>query len=258
MRFEVLEIIDGTTPEETTEFMEEIKREITNYTPLKQKVKDLPLLHSNYDFFQQMVTLSEHTIGLIETKKCEKVLVARDESGNRLMSMCIFKRVGDSQFHLDITKSIATYFLYQDLGFTYPKRLSIRMHEEALCITGATIIYAPPLQHMLNILREHFQWIEVPRKETTDYSTFFQSPKELEEIKTHWPRDFFCVYVYRFWADDSRLPEPIPLSEKNPLKQIIDRKQQISHSYKNANEKEKEISLSERNGDPVTREGCCD
>lgn len=151
------------------------------------------------EFFKTMLEILSNSIHQIRNKLCDYVYVFRDKDNNRLLSMCVFRKIKDSQFHMNITKSIKTSLLYLSKNQSFPKDLSIQIHIEASRFTDARYIYAPPLEPMLTILKNNFEWERLPKIGLlTDYSLYFNQD-ECTYIQRFWPNDFVGIYVYRFF-----------------------------------------------------------
>lgn len=177
---------------------EEMKGEVFKYKEQAQQGNQM---------LQTMLMMTNHTICCIENILCRYIITLSDDDNNRLISMCIYDRIADSQFHLNITKSVATWMKYKDDGLEYPKGLALSLHQVALSITGATWAFAPPLPTMRDILlhaKDKGTWRveEVPRvvgnEETADFSPYFSNPEDIASTYRYWPMDYGMTPVYRF------------------------------------------------------------
>jgi hypothetical protein len=161
----------------------------------------LEKIHNNKNLFPIMLELISDTIRYIKNKLCEYIIVFRDKNGHRLLSMCVCKKIRDSQFHLNITRSLVTT-LRSIMGIIEEnKYLSIELHKQALLLTGAKYLYAPPFEYMLKLLKNNFHYRELQKKDgDTDFFSEGFSEEELLLIKKYWPRGFVGYNVYRFWV----------------------------------------------------------
>lgn len=188
--------------EDAIELEKELQEEVDEYAGGEWK-RIYNNDYKTYQLLQTMVSLIDHTLMCMRRKLCWFVIVQRDTYGKRLISMCVFRRIGDSQFHLNVTKSIRTWHDYREMNLMYPKGLALELHHLSLYVTGATWAIAPPLEHMESILKDaetrgtwHVEKM-VNAHNKTDYSLHF-TDEQVEQIKRIWPGDFISIPVYRF------------------------------------------------------------
>lgn len=158
------------------------------------------IIESKWDFFYTIRGIIHERNGDLNSCRCKYIIVFRDSEDRILISMLISKKIGESQYHIDISRSFTTTLYYILNNIPEIKNLSINMHKTALKLTDAKYIYAPPYSNMLGILKKNFNHERVSyiknECEFIDYSRYF-SPSDVEKINLEWPKRYYPTF--RFW-----------------------------------------------------------
>jgi hypothetical protein len=166
--------------------------------------KDIAIkLKNKWDFFKMANGMIHERSREIRNRRCRYIIAFRDRSDRILISMLVSEKIGDSQYHIDITRSLVTtvHYIVNDLPIL--PNLAVELHKTAMKITGAKRIYAPPLPNMLEILKKNFQNRQLDfvkdqnQNEEVSYINDF-TDEQISEIKKHWPR-IYNVNTFCFW-----------------------------------------------------------
>lgn len=135
----------------------------------------------------------------------------------RIMSMQVFEKIGDCQFHMHICRDFDNFVECILSNVSMHKNISTKFHKMAMEYTGAKFACAPPLPVMAEIIKKNFKYIELgfsDGEETQidifkvlgfssegcnpNYSKIFESENMIERANRYWP----CIgnlATYCFW-----------------------------------------------------------
>ena len=148
--------------------------------------------NSKFELLKKACGMISETKQYIRYANCTHFAYFKDKNNNRIMSMCIYKQIGDAQYHVGITRSVQSIIM-DAINNTRHSNLSIEMHRKAMKFNGVTRFFAPPLPVMLEILQKNFNCTVVKEQtldngiQELDYSNQGFSSGQLPEIKESWP-----------------------------------------------------------------------
>lgn len=138
------------------------------------------------------------------------IVELHDKQENIIMSMQVFMKINDCQFHMHISKSF-DYFLkcINDNSLLNYKGLSVEFHKMTMQLTGAKRACAPPLKIMEEIIIKNFNTISLDFdndnkndnknfNKKPDYSKIFIAKEDTKAAEQFWP-NISSHSTYCFW-----------------------------------------------------------
>lgn len=130
-------------------------------------------LIAKFELIKMANGMLHETIKYLKYPGCHKFIQQRNRENLRVISMCIYRKIGDAQFHIAICRSVKS--IVHDILHPEDRqeKLSLMLHQAALKATGAKRFFAPPVGKMAEILAEAFDCTPVPTWEGADFMVNF-------------------------------------------------------------------------------------
>jgi hypothetical protein len=173
------------------------------------------LFAERYSAIKDLFGILFETKRRIISKSCKQIAVL-SKNDNIVMSMCIFPKIKNAQFHMNICKWLDFLLILPlkgVLNFENGKifmdrieheltctNLSATLHKCALLKNNTTYAFAPPLNVMCKIIKRNFNYSKLPMldDESANYNDLGFTQEELELINISWPKCYNYA-TYMFW-----------------------------------------------------------